>query len=126
MSTTHRNGNKWTIPEILSLQREFELLELSISEIAIKHQRTERAILFKLKAEGFYSSVDNDSEISETDIKNIVSNDIISENDSSIDNLSERVWNLETSVKEMGSMVKELFDSWVAKKNTGHYYGNSW
>jgi hypothetical protein len=122
MNTAHRNGNKWTIPEILSLQREFELLEMSISDIAIKHKRTERAILFKLKAEGFYSGIDIDSEITSNDIKNLVEND--NENDS-IDNLSDRVWNLETSVKEIGSMVKQLFDNWVTKNNNGHYYGNS-
>jgi len=124
MSTAHRNGNKWTIPEILSLQREFELLEMSISDIAIKHKRTERAILFKLKAEGFYNGVDIDSEIIVNDIKNVVENDIANDADS-VDNLSDRVWNLETSVKEIGSMVKQLFDNWVAKKQTGHHYGNS-
>ena len=54
MSTTYkRNGNRWTINEILTLQREYELLEWSVYKIAEKHQRTVMAILCKLKAEGF-------------------------------------------------------------------------
>ena len=47
-----RFGNKWTVNELISLQREFELLELSIAEIAALHNRTEAAILFKLQSEG--------------------------------------------------------------------------
>jgi hypothetical protein len=125
MNTAHRNGNKWTIPEILSLQREFELLEWSIKDIAIKHQRTEKAILYKLKAEGFYSGVDADEneELAINVIDLNPNNDV--DNFSESDNITERVWNLENSVKEISSMVKQLFDSWVAKKDTGHHYGNS-
>ncbi len=50
-----RHGNKWSIPEILRLQREFELLRLSISEIAMLHSRSEAAIKYKLISEGFFS-----------------------------------------------------------------------
>jgi len=56
MSTTKRNGNKWTIQETLSLQREYELLEWTVQEIAAKHERSVNAILFKLLAENFVSS----------------------------------------------------------------------
>ena len=49
----NRNGYKWSINEILQLQREYELLELSVSEMAKLHQRTDEAIVFKLLAEGF-------------------------------------------------------------------------
>lgn len=49
----NRNGYKWSINEILKLQREYELLELSVSEMAKLHQRTDEAIVFKLLAEGF-------------------------------------------------------------------------
>jgi hypothetical protein len=48
-----RNGNRWTVNECLQLQREFELLNLSIDEIAERHQRTPNAIMFKLDQEGF-------------------------------------------------------------------------
>jgi len=48
-----RAGFKWTVNEILSLQREFELLGWSIDEIALKHKRTPNAIMYKLDQEGF-------------------------------------------------------------------------
>ena len=48
-----RNGFEWTIPEILRLQREWELLQLSVSEIADLHERSMRAIMIKLEDEGF-------------------------------------------------------------------------
>lgn len=53
MKRYQRNGNKWSIPEILRLQREWELLNLSSYEIAKLHKRTQRSIRFKLVAEGF-------------------------------------------------------------------------
>ena len=53
MNTLRRSGNKWTVNELLQLQRNYELLEMSVQEIAIKHQRSVEAILFKLEAESF-------------------------------------------------------------------------
>jgi len=47
-----RFGNRWTINECLQLQREFELLQLSIGEIAKRHKRTPNAIMLKLDQEG--------------------------------------------------------------------------
>jgi len=51
-----RNGNKWTTNEILTLQREYELLEWSAQKIALKHKRSVKSILFKLHSEGISSS----------------------------------------------------------------------
>ena len=56
MNTYKRRGNKWTVNEVLSLQREYELLEWTIQKIAEKHQRSVEAILYKLESEGFISS----------------------------------------------------------------------
>lgn len=56
MQVLTRHGKRWTINELLSLQREYELLEWSVQEIADKHQRTVNSILFKLENEGFISS----------------------------------------------------------------------
>lgn len=56
MNTYKRNGNKWTINELLTLQREYELLEWSVGQIAEKHFRTVTAILSKLVSEGFINS----------------------------------------------------------------------
>ena len=52
-TTANRIGNRWTVNEVLSLQREFELLNLDIDTIALRHQRTPNAIMFKLDEEGF-------------------------------------------------------------------------
>jgi hypothetical protein len=48
-----RFGSRWSVNECLQLQREFELLGLSIDEIAERHQRTPNAIMYKLDQEGF-------------------------------------------------------------------------
>lgn len=47
-----RYGARWTVNELLSLQREYELLNLDINEIALRHKRTPNAIMFKLDQEG--------------------------------------------------------------------------
>ena len=48
-----RHGKKWTIPEELKLQREYELLQLPIEMIAIMHKRTVESIVAKLEKEEF-------------------------------------------------------------------------
>ena len=61
MTDYSRHGNTWTIPEILRLQREWELLELSVLEIANLHQRTANSIVFKLLHENFATQKQIDS-----------------------------------------------------------------
>jgi hypothetical protein len=142
MTTYKRHGNRWSINEILSLQREYELLEWTIQEIAYKHQRSVRAILCKLEAEGFIGSWDNARGFNSKEYQDICSGAIdedesvaefddendddyededdetlsVDDKESDVDKLTERVWNLETSVKDIGSMVSKMFDSWVTKK----------
>ena len=139
MSTYKRHGNRWTINEILSLQREYELLEWTVQEIAQKHQRSVRAILCKLEVEGFIGSwddargfnskeyqdicdgaIDEDESVAEFDDENDDDYEdetlFVDDKESDVDKLTERVWNLETSVKDIGSMVSKMFDSWVTKK----------
>ena len=53
-----RTGNKWNVNECLELQREYELLEMTVPEIAVFHQRTELAIVYKLYSEGFIPSIE--------------------------------------------------------------------
>jgi hypothetical protein len=99
--------------------------------------------LCKLEAEGFIGSWDNargfnskeyqdicdgaiDEEESEVEFDDKNDDDYEDEQDdetlsvddkeSDVDKLTERVWNLETSVKDIGSMVSKMFDSWVTKK----------
>ena len=142
MTTNMRFGKKWTINEILSLQREYELLEWSVQEIANKHRRSVKAILFKLEAEGFISSWDEargfDLESYKTEMlgepeceKGIVlhydvkddeeDDDVLTiiddiETDKAVYGLTERVWNLETSVNEISVMVKKMFEVLVSKQ----------
>jgi hypothetical protein len=121
---TTRSGHRWTINEVLSLQREYELLEWSVQQIAEKHQRTVEAILFKLQAEGFISSWNEargfDSQLYQNtwnsvgSDENVVNYDTVSETDK----LTERVWNLETSLSEIGSLVKQMFDGMVSKNSS--------
>ena len=47
-----RNGYKWNINECLRLEREYDLLQLSVPEMAALHSRTNYAIMCKLQAEG--------------------------------------------------------------------------
>jgi hypothetical protein len=53
MTAYSRAGFKWSINEILSLQREFELLGWDINQIADKHKRSPLAIIHRLDQEGF-------------------------------------------------------------------------
>jgi hypothetical protein len=141
MTTNMRFGKKWTINEILSLQREYELLEWSVQQIASKHRRSVRAILFKLEAEGFISSWDEargfdlesyktemscepecDTEcVLDYDVNDEEDDDVLTiiddhETDKAVYGLTERVWNLETSVNEISVMVKKMFEVLVSKQ----------
>jgi len=48
-----RNGKRWNIPEVIRLQREYELLNLPIEKIAKIHERTIYAIMAKVEQEKF-------------------------------------------------------------------------
>ena len=54
MSTNNeqRSRFKWTVNECLRLEREYDLLKLSVEEIALLHQRSPYAIMYKLDEEG--------------------------------------------------------------------------
>ena len=47
-----RANAKWSVNECLRLEREFDLLKLSVQEIALLHDRSPNAIMYKLDAEG--------------------------------------------------------------------------
>ena len=148
-----RQGNKWTINELISLQREYELLELTVQEIADKHQRSETAILYKLESEGLIDSWNSARGFVSEDYQNSVcsinkeqvnydeaedveeccggdddeeyqfveeaesDDDEISEDESEVEKLTERVWSLETSVGEISSMVKNIYSMLSAKQS---------
>ena len=146
-----RQGNKWTINELISLQREYELLELTVQQIADKHQRSETAILYKLESEGLIESWNSARGFVSQDYQNSVSSnkeqvnydeaedveeccggdddeeyqfveeaesdDDISDDESEVEKLTERVWSLETSVGEISSMVKNIYSMLSAKQS---------
>jgi len=185
----NRHGNRWNVNEVLSLQREYELLEWTVQQIADKHKRSVMSIVYKLHAEGFtdflleargynekpfkdivsspikvatsYFSycdedvdedpepdndtssdfeddvllsdfeddyqdddddedcLDNEDEYEKTENKVLFKqSDEVSEDVSEVDKLTERVWSLETSVGEIGTMVKSLFDKLVVKNTS--------
>ena len=79
MNTTKRNGNRWTVNELLSLQREYELLEWTIQQVAVKHQRTETAILFRLESEGIITSWNDARGFSMESYKASIEDDVVTE-----------------------------------------------
>jgi len=94
MNTNKRNGNRWTVNELLSLQREYELLEWTVDQIAEKHQRTVRAILFRLESEGFITSWNDargfDMESYKASIEdNVVTEDCVCNEESCVDDEDE-------------------------------------
>jgi hypothetical protein len=96
-----RNYFKWNINEVLRLQREYELLGMTIHEIAESHSRSGAAILCKLEREGFIENwalsrgieefIDSDSELCKyksliLDGNNLNSKNNEKSNDNDIDN----------------------------------------
>lgn len=116
-----RHNNKWTVNELLSLQREYELLEMTVSEIAVKHQRSVYAILYKLENEGIITNWNDARGFHEilSDVTSEISCEVVdnknksSHTTSQMDKLADRVWSLETDVKQIGTMVKQMFDNLV-------------
>jgi hypothetical protein len=135
MSTNKRSGKKWTINEILSLQREYELLEWTIQEIAEKHQRSETAILFKLESEGLinswehargfaslenFTANDDEDQDEECDDQDCCSEENFCE--SKITKLNKRVSNLENNMSELTIAVNKLCDNIISNKTSKQYY----
>jgi hypothetical protein len=125
MNTSKRHGKKWTHNEVLALQREYELLELDLQTIATKHCRSVNSIIYKLYAEGFTDTLLTDMQ-SKKKVK-IAKNEVHFEDSNcdedededvnkNINTLTDRVWSLETSVSNITSMVKQMFNQITTKK----------
>jgi len=132
MTAYKRGGNKWTVNELLSLQREYELLEMSIQEIATKHQRSITSILFKLETEGFIDSWNSARGFDILEYQRMMDGDDCcdgadccdddsesdADTDEYVDGIVNRVLRLETDVKEMRFMVTHMFNNMVTTKQT--------
>ncbi len=109
MSSHKRNYNKWTIPETLQLQREYELLQWSIDQISEKHQRTPNAIMYKLDKEGFADynrlwDIYNDTHRTNTNLKQF-------ENESWYqDNSSDEEEDEENKLEYESELIRQLQD----------------
>jgi Ran GTPase-activating protein (RanGAP) involved in mRNA processing and transport len=144
MNTYKRFGNRWTVNECLQLQREFELLQLSVDEISQIHQRTPNAIMFKLDQEGFadynvlyanyakanqanqknvvkYDESDEDESEEDESEEDESSNDESSNDESEEDNqsLKQRVMCLEKQISSLATLILENTNS---KKNRSFLY----
>ena len=134
MTAYKRFGNRWTVNECLQLQREFELLQLSVDEISKIHQRTPSAIMFKLDQEGFADYDILYANYAKANPKNVVNYDESSdesldesENDESANDGSEedtqrlkhRVMCLE---KQITSLAALILDNTNSKKNRSFLY----
>jgi hypothetical protein len=116
--TPRRNGNKWTVSELNSLQREYELLELTIQEIALKHERTAEAILYKLYGEQFIDEFhvargypEYAEQLQLTTQQDLIEPSISCCDFNSYEEntvLSDRVSRLETDISDIKSLVQQL------------------
>jgi hypothetical protein len=122
MTTYRRAGAKWTVNECLKLQREFELLNLSVEEIAVLHERSPQAIMYKLDAEGFadYNELfrqhtstfkDDDSEYqedSDSDYEEDIDDDAASEISDNEEDEEYDPYNIEQQVRNLTKQVSAL------------------
>lgn len=137
MNLYHRHNFKWNVNEVLSLQREYELLEMTIQDIAFKHERSIDAILYKLQKEGFiecwvdargyqeYSknldyliqsyesginAYDYGEDIYDTEDEDDQADEDYEddENSNNISTLSQRIWGLESAVTDIKSIIGTL------------------
>ena len=127
MSTNHeqRTGFKWSINECLRLQREFELLNLPVEEIALLHQRSPYAIMYKLDSEGLAdfnelyqqtysieksSTVDDDASESEAELEDAEESyqDDASESEADASESDEEEYNRYDMKQQVRILTKQL------------------
>ena len=146
MTEYKRKGNKWTVNELLQLQREYELLEWTVQQIAEKHQRSVEAILFCLESEGFISSWNTARGYNQIDYQNAIEGgdslesnveeqdeeedeeddeedeeSSICEDPNDIQVLTERVLTLENIIFDVKDMMQQLMSEMkknVSRNNT--------
>ena len=122
MSTYGRTGRRWNVNEILSLQREYELLKLSIEEIALRHDRSEKAIIFKLISEGwvdstFYFNMEQNNTANDNTVLDNGDVNQVSELDN-LQALDMRVYQLECAVEDISHILEELVKQPSSSKKT--------
>jgi hypothetical protein len=105
MSLYHSRARKsWTITETISLQREYELLGLSLEEIADRHKRSVFAIISRLETEDYYTP----GVIPNCSIIDSVTNTPLKMN--TTEAMSDRMQSVETSLNEMREVVTQMME----------------
>ena len=121
---TSRVNKKWTVTELLSLQREYELLEMNIFDIALKHKRTPNAILYKLNDEGLigdfsdargYEKYSYDKAEEEEDIDDKLAS-ITSNENMSNQNIMNRISCLEDSMSSIKLVLDDISNKLITKQ----------
>ena len=114
-STNTRSGNKWNVNELLNLQREYELLELTVQEIAVRHKRSVNSILYKLETEGFIQSWNEARGFDSLEYENsfldnvVVSQEMdISVSSDEVNALYKRINELETYIYKNDLVLKDI------------------
>ena len=139
MTTYRRSGFKWTVNELISLQREYELLDWTVQQIAEKHERSVEAILFRLESEEFIDSWNTSRGYNQIDYQNAIEGgdslesnveedeqeeeeqdeeeeeSSICEDSNDIHLLTERVLTLENVIFDVKDMMQQLMSE--MKKN---------
>lgn len=105
-----RANFRWNINEYLSLQREYELLNLSVEKIAVLHERDVKAILFKLKSEGLINASDELKlkKSPKKSVDEVVVSSLKSKDDT---NIANRVFSLESCIDEIKGMIQNLVNT---------------
>jgi hypothetical protein len=118
MNSYKRIGNKWTVNELLSLQREYELLGWTIQEIADKHERSVKSILYRLESEGFIDSWKDARGFDMESYETNGNSDAAYNNDDDNEELSSRVWCLEVAVNDIKDMIQHLINTSTSNSST--------
>jgi hypothetical protein len=85
-----------------------------LAKVAAKVSRTR---VVQDEEDDVESDTDSSSDFEEDDVSEYKSDDEVSV-DANVNTLSDRVWSLETSVGQISTMVKQMFDQMSAQKKT--------
>jgi hypothetical protein len=149
-----RANTKWTVNECLRLEREFDLLGLSIQEIAELHERSPNAIMYKLDYEGIAdyndvcqnrqektyeneeeadaSEVENEAEDSEYDETEEDNNNEEEDDDKEASegeydsyNFGQHIKQISRLTKQVAYLTKIVYDAFTTKNTTKSFQGQS-
>ena len=132
MTVNHelRSGFKWTVNECLRLEREYDLLKLSVDEIALLHKRSPYAIICKLDYEGIAdfneiyqqtypndvsdeeSAVDDDDSYHDQELEDDNQSEV-SEEESSNDNIYDLKEQVRMLTKQLSNLTAIVYKSLI-------------